>query len=71
MDFKINDLVTRNSYNNDIVFKIVNINNDTAILKGIEYRLEADSPLSDLKHYVQEKEVGENPKIKTLRRTNF
>ena len=36
MLFNIGDLVTRNSYHNDIVFQIVDIFDDTAILKGID-----------------------------------
>ena len=51
------DLVTRNSYNNDILFKIVAIKDDIAILKGIDLRLYADSLVSDLK---KEKEVSNN-----------
>lgn len=54
MLFNIGDLVTRNSYNNDIVFEIVDIDNDIAILKGVNIRLSADSKLDDLK---KEKEV--------------
>lgn len=49
MLFNIGDYVTRNSYNNDIVFKIVDIDNDIAILEGINIRLSADSKLEDLK----------------------
>lgn len=49
MLFKIGDLVTRNSYDNDTVFKIVSIENDVCYLKGVEIRLYADSPLNDLK----------------------
>ena len=48
MDFKVGDFVTRNSYNNDIVFIVVEINNEEAILKGYDLRLIANSPLSDL-----------------------
>lgn len=48
MNFKVGDFVTRNSYNNDIVFVIVEINNEEAILKGYDLRLIANSPLSDL-----------------------
>ena len=33
MNFNIGDLVTRNSHNNDIVFKILKINDDTCELK--------------------------------------
>lgn len=48
MHYKIGDYVTRNSYNNDIVFKIVNIDNDIAYLYGVNVRLSADSKMSDL-----------------------
>lgn len=56
MLFNIGDYVTRNSYNNDVVFEIVDINANTAYLKGINVRLEADSDISDLK-IVSNKEV--------------
>ena len=47
--FQINDLVTRYSHNNDTVFKIIDIDGDVAILKGVNIRLIADSNISDLK----------------------
>ena len=46
--FKIGDVVTRNSYNNDIIFTIIDIKDDIAYLKGIDVRLYADSSLDDL-----------------------
>ena len=46
--FKIGDYVTRKSYNNDILFVIVNISNNIADLKGVDVRLYADSNLDDL-----------------------
>lgn len=49
MPFNIGDLVTRNSYNNDTVFKIIDIDSGIAILKGVNIRLFADSDISDLK----------------------
>ena len=49
MSFNIGDLVTRNSYNNDTIFKITDIDNGIATLKGVNIRLEADSNLDDLK----------------------
>ena len=49
MLFNIGDIVTRNSYNNDIFFKIIDIDNDIAILEGVNIRLSADSKLDDLK----------------------
>ena len=48
MDFLIGDYVTRKSYGNDIIFKILKIDNDTVYLKGVELRLLADAPISDL-----------------------
>ena len=47
MDFKIGDYVTRNSYNNDTIFKIIDIKEEV-ILKGVDIRLFADSKLEDL-----------------------
>lgn len=48
MNLKIGDYVTRNSYNNDTIFKVVEIKDDIAILKGVDIRLFADSNISDL-----------------------
>ena len=46
--FKVNDLVSRTSHGNDVVFKIVKIENNMAYLTGIDIRLCADSSLNDL-----------------------
>ena len=51
---KKGDVVSRESYNNDILFYVENIINDNrnskiAILKGITIRVEADAPFSDLR----------------------
>lgn len=54
MNFKIGDLVTRNSHNNDIVFKILKLNEETCELKGVNVRLLVDSPISDLSPYNNE-----------------
>lgn len=54
------DYVTRKSYNNDTVFKVINIIDNVYYLKGAEVRLLADSSLSDLVKCdcpVEEKEV--------------
>ncbi|MBQ2639600.1 MAG: sporulation peptidase YabG [Bacilli bacterium] len=48
MDFNIGDLVTRKSHNNDILFKIISIDDSIAILKGVDLRLYADSLVKDL-----------------------
>lgn len=51
MKLNIGDLVTRNSYNNDVIFKITNIDNNNVLLKGVNVRLIADSDISDLKKH--------------------
>lgn len=48
MEFNVGDLVTRKSYKNDVVFKIVSIDSDTVYLKGVNIRLVADADISDL-----------------------
>ena len=50
-EIKKGDIVSRNSYGNDIIFSVVRImKNETriALLKGIDVRIEADAPLTDL-----------------------
>lgn len=42
------DFVTRKSYNNDTIFKVINIKDNIYYLKGVEVRLYADSELKDL-----------------------
>ena len=49
--FQVGDLVTRKSYDNDIVFKIIKIEENNFMLKGLFVRLFADSPKDDLKIY--------------------
>ncbi len=48
MDIKKGDYVTRNSYHNDTVFKVVNIKDSICYLKGVDVRLYADSEKEDL-----------------------
>lgn len=50
MTFKVGDLVTRKSYNHDILFRIHSIKEDLAILCGVHFRLKADAPIDDLSH---------------------
>jgi len=52
-------LVTRNSHENDTVFKILNIQDDICYLKGVDVRLYADSEMSDLVPYEAEKDEFE------------
>jgi len=64
--YKVGDLVTRNSYSNDIIFKIIRIEDDTYYLKGISIRLYADSKEEDLKKY--EKEISKEDEKELLSR---
>lgn len=49
MQIKKGDYVTRNSYGNDTVFKVINVVDDMVYLKGVEVRLYADAKITDLK----------------------
>ena len=69
--FNIGDFVTRNSYNNDIVFKIIGIQNDMYFLKGVCVRLYADSPKDDLVLYDNYDELDSfKPSIDEYRELN-
>ena len=48
LNFKIGDLVTRNSYHNDILFRIKSINGNIVYLQGVNVRLCADANIEDL-----------------------
>lgn len=73
MDIKKGDIVGRISYGKDILFyvdRIIKINNEKsyAILKGIQYRIEADAPIDDLekieKEQIDTEQRGIESKIK-------
>lgn len=44
----LGDLVVRKSYGGDLTFRVDNIVQDRAVIKGTDFRLLADSPLDDL-----------------------
>jgi spore coat assembly protein len=53
MSIKVGDLVTRQSYKNDLIFRVIEINESKsgesyAVLRGEDVRLIADSPVDDL-----------------------
>ena len=48
LNLKIGDIVTRISHNHDILFKIIEIDENNVILKGVDLRLYADSFIDDL-----------------------
>lgn len=49
MFFDIGDLVSRNSYNNDLKFRVVDIRNGIVILESLNGMIVADSIISDLR----------------------
>lgn len=51
MYMEINQLVTRISHKHDVVFRVVNIVNGIATLRGEVIRLICDAPLNDLKTF--------------------
>ncbi|MBJ6361290.1 sporulation peptidase YabG [Paenibacillus sp. GCM10012307] len=53
---KPGDFVVRNSYGGDVLFRVEGFRNESAIIKGTDYRLLADSPLDDLS-------IVENPEL--------
>ena len=55
---KIGDIVSRKKYHQDIIFEVIDIQENICYLRGIEYRLIADSEIDDLE-LVQEKRVIE------------
>ena len=63
MPFNIGDYVSRNSYNNDTIFRIIDIDGEIAILKGVNIRLEADSDLSDLKKVEKTDNIKDDKKF--------
>ena len=46
---EVGDIVSRNKYNNDMLFRVVDIKNNICYLCGLEIRLCADSDITDLK----------------------
>ncbi|WP_186575700.1 sporulation peptidase YabG [Aquibacillus kalidii] len=60
MKLTIGDLVTRKSHGNDILFRVINLDNDLVLLHGEDVRLEADAPVEDI-------EVVEERELETIR----
>ena len=69
MNFTLGDLVTRKSYNNDVLFKIIEIDNNVVYLKGVDVRLMADSDISDLVKVIDKVDIYSEDRliIKKLR----
>lgn len=58
--YKVGEYVTRKKYNNDIIFKIISINDGVYYLKGVSVRLYADSTLEDLVKCDIERDLEDN-----------
>lgn len=61
-EIKKGDIVSRNSYKNDIMFEVKKIlklvdDRKIAILRGIDVRVEADAPIEDLKLVSKEERI--------------
>ena len=48
MDIKVGDYVSRKSHSNDMLFKVISVDNDLVKLKGVFMRLYADAVINDL-----------------------
>jgi len=70
MLFQIDDLVSRNSYKNDTLFRITKIEEDLVYLRGVDIRLYADSPISDLRLENEEEYMKNNEDKEFLDRAN-
>jgi spore coat assembly protein len=75
MDLKVGDFVSRNSYGNDILFRIEKIEEDIYYLKGKNIRLCADAKEEDLKKEEkieeEDKEFLERIKPEVLDRNDY
>ena len=58
--FQVGDVVSRKSYHNDIIFKIIEIRGDVVYLKGMDLRLFADAPIDDLEVAYEENNDDKN-----------
>ncbi len=63
MKYKVGDIVTRKSYNNDTIFKITDIVGDICYLKGLNTRIIADAEVSDLVPYNDKDDVENEEKF--------
>ncbi|WP_127588093.1 sporulation peptidase YabG [Paenibacillus koleovorans] len=50
---KLGDLVVRKSYGGDVIFKIQQMEQSRAVITGVDFRLLADSPVTDLQRVTE------------------
>ena len=75
-EIKKGDIVSRNSYKNDIMFEVKKIlklvdDRKIAILRGIDVRVEADAPIEDLKLVSKEERISNILKMLQLEKKNL
>jgi spore coat assembly protein len=63
--FNIGDYVSRNKYNNDCVFKIVDIKDNVYYLSGVNIRLLVSTDITDLKKVEELREQDDSNIYKT------
>ncbi|WP_308436526.1 sporulation peptidase YabG, partial [Virgibacillus salexigens] len=61
MSFAKGDLVTRQSYNHDLLFRVASVKRENVELYGEDIRLKADAPVTDLE-MVQQRELEKRRK---------
>jgi spore coat assembly protein len=75
MGIKINDMVGRQSYNCDLLFRVIDFTNingkQMAVLYGEDYRLMADAPIEDLIVIEQKEQLEAARQIRTLEKQSF
>ena len=62
---KQGDYVVRRSYGGDVLFRIEALIEQTAILKGADFRLLADAPISDLTVVTDPEELGVTQSVRS------
>ncbi|MGM8215718.1 sporulation peptidase YabG [Bacillaceae bacterium W0354] len=64
MGWKKGDIVTRYSYDHDLLFRVQLIKDDEAILYGEDFRLQVDAPLKDLKKVTEHDRMSRKKEMK-------
>ncbi|MFS0749663.1 sporulation peptidase YabG [Oceanobacillus sp. 1P07AA] len=65
------ELVTRKSYEHDLLFRVVEIKKDIAVLHGEDLRLAADAPISDLEKVDQREKKRRKEQEKEKQETSY
>ena len=63
---KIGDYVTRNKYNNDCLFKVIDIKDNIYLLTGVNVRLYASAFVDDLKVEAKDNRINDEEIIETI-----